>query len=223
MLVLSDRVGGDRTVGGPSHDDADLRQERQPSFEHAVDAVESSPGPPEAVMVIDCPLTLAVVAAPVRLQETRQTVIAGELLGTVDPDPEHRGIHPGEGSDRHPDRGEELLLEAAVLGDADRHRRGRHPHRARQHRHGLSRWVLELGGDHRAHLRQPRERLRVVVVGDEMLIGHRPGRGLRVGLEHDRPEAHHPGGHQRVTAELTASEHPDRRWRRDRGLVLKNI
>ena len=81
---------------------------------------------------------------------------------------------------------------------------------------GVGRRVLELGGDDRATCGEVVERGRVVVGGDEVLVGDPPGRRVRVGVEHDRAVAHQAGGDERVAAELAAAEHADRRRRDDR-------
>src|SRR6056297_4235424 len=48
-----------------------------------------------------------------------------------------------------------------------------------------------------------------------MLVGHDTCRRRRVGIEDERPVSHRGSGHQRVPAQLTAAEHPDRGGRKN--------
>ncbi len=63
----------------------------------------------------------------------------------------------------------------------------------------------------------------IVVGGNEMAIGHRPGGGGGIGIEHDRAIARQAGGDDGVASELPSAEHPDRGRRSDRGLAAAHV
>ena len=71
--------------------------------------------------------------------------------------------------------------------------------------------ILEFGRHDVAVERQPPQRSRVVVCGDEMLMSHRTRRSGRIGIEHDGAIAHRRGCHHGVAPELASAEHTDRR------------
>ena len=118
---------------------------------------------------------------------------------------------------------QERLLGDAVLGD--RHGPGGRSDDdvAGEPLQRLRRGVLELGGDDGAAAGELVEGRGIVVGGDEVDVGDRPGRGGGVGIEHDRAIAGEAGGDDGVAAELATAEHPDRRRRGDRGLARAHV
>jgi hypothetical protein len=108
---------------------------------------------------------------------------------------------------------QEALFGAAILADA--HRFGIRPHRHELGKVGqaVGGNVLELGGHRRAGFGHPVQRVRVVVGGDEMLVGNAPCRALRVGIKHHHAVAQLMGGNDEEAPELAAAQHAQRgRW-----------
>src|SRR5258706_770764 len=108
-------------------------------------------------------------------------------------------------------RGEESLLERAVLRDRDRIAARAHDGAGCEGVEGLRGRVLELRGDRRAGARELVERSRVGVRGAQMAGGEfRGGRGV-VGIEDRDAIAERARGDREHPAELASADEAERR------------
>ena len=109
----------------------------------------------------------------------------------------------------------ERLLGAAILGDGDGIGARRHDDVGGESFERGGRRVLELDGDRGAALGQLVQGVGIVVLGDEVVIGHHSGGRIGVGFEHDDPVTHGACSQREVAAELTTAEHTEHGRRLD--------